>query len=301
MSVAKQLYLQKFKHCGCLTDQVTEGLVMVLVTEWKKFHSEIWFVAYLNITFDCLCKAHYSENNFYITLCRLSIWYASICMQILMIIWRYLVWFLRTPKWWQDNDREAETLSGSVRWGQLPATIKLFVLQKMTRVNSVKLNICTSIVTFVQCLISVLFIYLSMYFFFYCCLTLNSLLDRTLPLKVIKCHKIQHHFKLLFMSKLCMCVSACLWIVMGIYNSSLSAWVKLILAYCCQLEICARRVQLAVGTSGCCFGQAGITAAGGWLWCSVSHTAEGWNHSQKCSLNSWIILFLSTQWAIVWS
>lgn len=165
MSVAKQLYLQKFKHCGCLTDQVTEGLVMVLVTEWKKFHSEIWFVAYLNITFDCLCKAHYSENNFYITLCRLSIWYASICMQILMIMWRYLVWFLRTPKWWQDNDREAETLSGSVRWGQLPATIKLFVLQKMTRVNSVKLNICTSVVTFVQCLISVLFIYLSMYFF----------------------------------------------------------------------------------------------------------------------------------------
>lgn len=89
-------------------------------------------------------------------------------------------------------------------------------------------------------------------------------------------------------------VSACVWIV-GIYSSSLCAWVKLILVCHCQLEICARHVQLAVGTSGCCFEQAGITAADVWLWCCVPRTAEGWHHSQTCSLNSCIILFHSTQ------
>lgn len=144
----------------------------------------------------------------------------------------------------------------------------------------------------VQCLISV---------FFTAVCTLNSLLKEYFtPQGHKNVKKYGHNFKLLVMSKLCMWVSACLWIVVGIYNSSLCAWVKLILAHCCQLEICARRVQLAASTSGC-FGEAGITAAGGWLRCSVPHTAEGWHHSQKRSLNSCIILFLGTQWAIVWS
>lgn len=122
------------------------------VTKWLK--ALFWFlplkcrfVSYLNVIFDCLCQADYSKNSFHITLYRLSIWYASICMQITMIMWRYLAWFLRTPKRWQDNDREDETLSGSVRWRQSTATIKLFLLQNMTLVNPTKPNFCMSIVT----------------------------------------------------------------------------------------------------------------------------------------------------------
>lgn len=140
----------------------------------------------------------------------------------------------------------------------------------------------------VQCLISV-------FFFFYCCLHIKQSVNTELSLSRSQ-NKGTASSSLSCQSSVCV---SCLWIVVGIYNSSLCAWVKLILAYCCQLKMCARRVQLAVGTSGCCFGQASITAAGGWLWCCVPCTAEGWHHSQKCSLNPCILLFLSTQWAIV--